>query len=217
MKKNRGMRGSTRFVDMELNKGRCMMNYYWMEGPLQGDQGRRILVLHNGQIAQCSNCLKQSGCPAGGNGKACKLLNNPRMKMHDYMQRLRVSIGYVSLKTTYKEYMAKNFPSLTGFDSDSQKEIDEMDEDCNNDSNLTDEKDRQINALKTKIQEFEAQITELNDLNFELANTKAEIVTSRKKLSFTKKSTEQRLLDSISDPEGFSPRSVTDRGLFSYT
>ena len=79
--RNRGMKGSTRFVDMEFNKGRCMMNYYWMEGPLQGDQGRRILVLHNGQISQCSHCLRQagSGCSAGGNGKACNVETDQAM------------------------------------------------------------------------------------------------------------------------------------------
>ena len=59
---------------MEMKKGASMMNYYWLEGPLSGDQGRRVLVLHNGQMSQCSHCLRKSGkggCPAGGNGKAC--------------------------------------------------------------------------------------------------------------------------------------------------
>ena len=67
--RNKGMRGSTRFVDVELTKGASMMNYYWMEGPLSGDQGRRVLVLHNGQVSQCSHCLRKAGpggCPAGG-------------------------------------------------------------------------------------------------------------------------------------------------------
>ena len=205
--RNRGMRGSTRFVDMELNKGRCMMNYYWMEGPLQGDQGRRILVLHNGQTAQCSHCLRLagSGCSAGGNGKACRLLNKPRGKMHEYMQSLRVGVGYVSLKTIYKEYMAKNFPSLNGFDADSSNNIEEPDETCDSDSFVADERDRQINQLKTKVQENETLKSDLNDLRFELANAKAELATNRKKLSFTQKTTEQRLFDSISNPEGFNP------------
>ena len=47
--KNKGMRGSARFMDMELSKGSSMMNHYWLEGPLSEDQGRRVLVLHNGQ------------------------------------------------------------------------------------------------------------------------------------------------------------------------
>ena len=98
------MQGCTRFVDMQFNQGMNMMNYYWLEGPLSGDQGRRVLVLHNGQVPQCSNCLKRAGpggCPAGGNGKACTLLKTPRAKMAHYMQSLRDKIGYVSLKTRY--------------------------------------------------------------------------------------------------------------------
>ena len=59
--RNRGMRGSTRYVDVELTKGSSMMNYYWLEGPLSGDQGRRVLVLHNGQGSQCSHCLRMAG------------------------------------------------------------------------------------------------------------------------------------------------------------
>ena len=53
--RNRGMMGSTRWVEMELNEGCCMNNFYWLEGPLQGDTGARITVLHNGQEQQCSN------------------------------------------------------------------------------------------------------------------------------------------------------------------
>ena len=52
--RNKGMKGSTRSVDIELNKGASFMNYYWLEGPLKGDKGRRVLVLYNGQTTQCS-------------------------------------------------------------------------------------------------------------------------------------------------------------------
>ena len=60
-----GLVGSTSFVDMEMNPGSSMMNFYWMEGPLPGDQGCRITVLHSGQDRQCSHCLKtlSDGCP----------------------------------------------------------------------------------------------------------------------------------------------------------
>ena len=71
--RNKGMTGSTRYVDMTFNKGASSMeNYYWLEGPLPGDNGRRILVLHSNQEAQCSHCLRKSstGCPGMGNGKA---------------------------------------------------------------------------------------------------------------------------------------------------
>ena len=46
----RGMKGSSKFVDMILDKGKTFENFYWMEGPLPGAKGRRITVLHPGQI-----------------------------------------------------------------------------------------------------------------------------------------------------------------------
>ena len=114
--KNMGMTGSTRYVDVVLRAGASFENYYWLEGPLQGDRGRRILVLHHGQTQQCSHCLKRTstGCPAGGNGKLCDQMKTPRAKMFTYMQSLRAKVGYVSLKTRYNEIQAKNFPSLFG-------------------------------------------------------------------------------------------------------
>jgi hypothetical protein len=47
--RNRGMMGSTRWVEMELKSGVCMNNFYWMEGPLPGDKGTRVTALHSGQ------------------------------------------------------------------------------------------------------------------------------------------------------------------------
>merc|ERR1711944_293424 len=93
-----------------------MENYYWLEGPLQGDSGRRVLVLHNNQEPQCSHCLRKysSGCPGNGNGRACEQLGTPRAKMYLYMKSLSASVGYNSLKTLYFEEQARNFPSLSG-------------------------------------------------------------------------------------------------------
>ena len=65
------MRDSTRYVDVELSKRSCMMNYYWIEGPLSGDQGRRVLVLHNGQTSLCSHCPKKAGPDGYSKGKKC--------------------------------------------------------------------------------------------------------------------------------------------------
>ena len=47
--KNRGMMGGTRFIDVELFTGAALNNFYWMEGPLPGDTGTRVTVLHAGQ------------------------------------------------------------------------------------------------------------------------------------------------------------------------
>ena len=34
--KSRGIKGSARYIDMNLNDGMTFENYYWMEGPLLG-------------------------------------------------------------------------------------------------------------------------------------------------------------------------------------
>jgi hypothetical protein len=39
----------TRYVMMNLNNGSALNNFYWMEGPMAGDPGRRVTVLHHGQ------------------------------------------------------------------------------------------------------------------------------------------------------------------------
>ena len=116
-KKGTLVTGGTRFVDLELEEGKSLLNYYWMEGPLAGDKGRRIVVLHSNQPPQCSNCLRTSsdGCPAMGAGKACEKTGTPRAKMNTYMEMLRKKVGYVSLKIKHTERQAKMFPSLLGF------------------------------------------------------------------------------------------------------
>ena len=206
--RNKGMQGSTRFVDMELKKNVSMMNYYWMEGPLSGDQGRRVLVLHNGQLSQCSHCLRQAGrggCPAGGNGKACKQMNEPRAKMHLYMQGLRTHAGYVSLKTMYMEHQAKNYPSLPGFDSDITSNMEEVEGDGEGivPVNPIEEKDNQIAELEKRVGELEPKETEISQLKEALAKSKLDLNTSLKKLDFTQKATEKRILESIGDSGGF--------------
>ena len=112
----KGCPGATRFVDMELDPGKQFENFYWMEGPLNGDKGARITVLHNQQVMQCSNCLKRAdNCRGGGKGKACVLLNEPRGKMAAYMQHLKTKIGYTSLKIQFQEMQQREYPKLGGF------------------------------------------------------------------------------------------------------
>ena len=40
---------ATRFVYMKLDPEKKFKNFYWLEGPLPGDQGRRITVLYYNQ------------------------------------------------------------------------------------------------------------------------------------------------------------------------
>ena len=55
--KDKGKVGSNRTVEVLLNEGAVFENFYWLEGPLPGDQERRITVTHQGQPQQCSNCF----------------------------------------------------------------------------------------------------------------------------------------------------------------
>ena len=140
-------------------------------------------------------------------------MNTPRAKMLHYMKSLKEQVGYVSLKTKYMERQARNFPSLLGFDTDI---ISRMDENLNGELedivpvNPIEEKDKHIAALEKKVETLIAK--ETKDLDQE----KNSHQTSLKKLSFTQKATEQRLLDSISNPEGFHADPVLI-GVFSAT
>ena len=108
----RGVAGSTRHVDMELLPGKQFENFYWLEGPLEGDQGSRITVLHSGQVQQCSYCLRRADiCPGGGLGKVCEQKGTARGLMSDYMQHLKLQHNYVSLKL---KYQTMEYPQLRG-------------------------------------------------------------------------------------------------------
>ena len=126
---------------------------------------------------------------------------------------LKVSVGYVSLKTKYTEKQAKNFPSLPGFDTEISSNMEE-----NNDSDTGDivpmnpieEKDKKIAALEKRVESLKGQESEISKLKEALSKSSAELKsekmsnkTSLRKLDFTKNATEQRLLDSISNPDGF--------------
>ena len=209
------MVGSTRYVDMELTKGAMMENFYWLEGPLSGDHGRRVLVLHNGQVAQCSNCLRKAGmgCPAGGNGKACVQMKTPRGKMNLYMESLYAKVGYPSLKAKYFQHQAKNFPALNGADSarnTNMEENEDYDEDFLTPMNPLDEKNKEIASLVKQLDEKSTTMDELNTAKEALKKSKAmlkitrkDLHTSQTKLTFTKNATEQKLIDCITNPVGY--------------
>ena len=108
----RGLQGSTRVVEMKLLPGKQFENFYWMEGPLEGDQGGRITVLHQGQVMQCSHCLRRAdSCPGGGKGKLCKERKTRRGEISDYMRHLKIQHNYTSLKIKFRE----EFPHLASY------------------------------------------------------------------------------------------------------
>ena len=67
-----------RYVMMNMNDGALFNNFNWMEGPMAGDPGRRITVLHHGQKQQFSHCFltAATGCKGAGNGRACSKNDN---------------------------------------------------------------------------------------------------------------------------------------------
>ena len=106
--KDKGKIGSNRTLDVILNPGSSFENYYWMEGPLPSDQGRRITVTHQNQFQQCSNCFSYNKikygypvCPGNGNGRACKALGTDRARMGPYMRELERVVGYKSIKAKF--------------------------------------------------------------------------------------------------------------------
>ena len=210
--RNKGMPGSNRSVEMVLDRGAALENYYWMEGPLPGDSGRRITVIHNGQIPQCSNCLLNSfqGCKAAGNGKLCEELKTPRTKMATYMESLRHKVGYISLKLKYAESQARNFPSLTGniHTGYTMEENQEVVEDGDIvPMNPLDEKNKKIVELEKALEAQKKETANAEEIKNDLNQARAELNTikkdyklSQKKLQYTKNATEQKMVETISNP-----------------
>jgi regulator of replication initiation timing len=119
--KDRGKFGANRSLDVLLNPGQAVENFFWLEGPLPSDQGRRITVTHQNQPQQCSNCFGYSTnkygtqlglCPGNGNGKACKELNTERAKMGPYMKDLERLLGYRSTKSKFSRVGVMNEPVI---------------------------------------------------------------------------------------------------------
>ena len=87
---DKGKVGSNRTVDVILNDGAAFENYFWLEGPLPSDQGRRVTVTHQIQPQLCSNCFsfalpkygqpEEFRCHGNGNGRACKEIGTERAK-----------------------------------------------------------------------------------------------------------------------------------------
>ena len=185
----RGISGSTRNVEMKLTQGKQFENFYWMEGPLSGDQGCRITVLHNGQLQQCSYCLRREDlCPGGGNGRACESMKTQRGKISDYMRYLKEKHGYTSLKM---EYNQMQYPALGsqgnadhGFGHMVETEEVEME---TIDNQISSKHMSDLNALQQKLLESEAKV-------------KAEQSQARvalKKLEHVEKVATQRLVESM--------------------
>ena len=176
-KNTRGVLGSTRYVDMEIETGKQFENFYWVEGPLETDQGTRITVLHNGQVQQCSHCLRRAeSCPSNGMGKVCEKMGTPRGQMGDYMNHLKYQHNYVSLKQKYQQ---EEFPQLGGRKhfSDGFGHIVEENEDVE-DAEITVVENKDKDA---KIAEHEALLSDHNKIKQQLVETKSRLESAKKK------------------------------------
>ena len=212
--RGRGLTGSTRYVDIELEEGKTFENYYWMEGPLPGDVGKRVVVLHNGQATQCSHCLRRAGlgCPAMGIGKACEAGGTPRGRMNIYMQSLRTNVGYVSMKIKHIEQQAQMFPSLIGLpgEKSSEQELEgawSMEEGGDRKMaeilNPIEERDKTIFEQNQMIAALKETESNSNILHESLEKTLAENEKLKKKIRYTRNATEQRLFENISNKDSY--------------
>ena len=221
----RNITGTTRYVDVRLHPGKFFKNFYWLEGPLPGDQGRRITVLHN-QPQQCSHCFRYapsfttSGppCPGGGNGKLCEHAMTPRTKMSDYMTLLKLQDRYIPMKTLFLEQKAKSFPGLqrrgqagNNLPSDGStpsEDIDNLDA-----SNIEEEqevlaqtplqqRETEVVLLKRQLEKLQAQVDEGKSTS-EAASRSADILiqSNQDQLIYARKNHEIRMADLFGDQE----------------
>ena len=179
--------------------GASMFNFYWMEGPLAGDEGSRVTVLHAGQVQQCSNCLKlaTSGCPGKGNGKACVATGTPKTMLGTYMDMIRMKHGYRSLKAKYYE----QFPNLGGTGSSGMKIIERDDglEDNTVPINPIQEKDQEIASLKQELENSTKANQTLGKQRSDMKSLRWTTNVNKNKIDFARKVVEQSINLSIAD------------------
>ena len=158
----------------------------------------------------------------------CEELNTVRGKMLHYMQSLRMSVGYVSLKIRNFEQQNRNFPPLrsriSGDNSNSDAyDVMDSDEKAGDEEVLLtnsleekdplgevfptsplEEKDRRISSLTKQVEELRNEVSEVTELKESLTKAKAKLkivnnlsTNSKKRLSYAKNVTEQRMVEAI--------------------
>ena len=205
--KDKGKIGSNRTLDVILNPGQSFENYYWLEGPLPSDQGRRIIVTHQNQSQQCSHCFGYTKakygtdlviCPGNGNGKACKALETERARMGPYMRVLQKVLGYRSLKA--------KFSRMGPMEEQSDDEESEVTVTYKSPIMEKDEKILTLQGEKEKLLQEKEQIEKkFPELKENLSKTKSNLTALQKKvkqkshqISQATEITEKRLAEAIS-------------------
>ena len=224
--KDRGKVGSNRTVEVLLNDGASFENYYWLEGPLPGDQGRRITVTHQGQPQQCSHCFSNDfpkydmplsqRCPAQGNGRACKLIGTPRARMTPYMKDLERTVGF----TTLKIKQARLGGNRAGYEINEDKDLDQVEEELIYKTPIM-ERDERILTLEKEKDELNSDLPELKEkvkkLTKQLEAEKKEKTLKEIRVSKAMNITEQRVAEAIKSDYSFlvdNPQLITILSLF---
>ena len=210
---------STRSVMMNLDPGKTFNNFYWIDGPLQGDQGRRITVLHAGQPQQCSFCLKNidTGCLGMGNGKRCEEVGGKRTRMSEYMNDFKAKTGYQSIKEKYmislKMVSDKLESDMVTSPEDMDKYIAETDDlEIVDDQNPfqgfvspIQQRDEKINELTEQIDKLKSEVPNLEEakVNLEKESTELKKVNNdnTRKVNKAREVIEVQLLEMISKGE----------------
>ena len=180
--KAKGLKGGTRYLEVELKPGAVVPNFFWLSGPLDGDQGARVTVLHGGgQPRQCFNCLKiGSECKADGRGKVCsKDLKTPRARMAEYVETLRTRYHYISLKSQH----TRQWPAAG---EKKKSDIPEYDEEVEQEEEETTETEN-AKALRQQLEE------EQKARNLEALNVTAQLEKLRSKKDSPAKDTNVKL------------------------
>ena len=126
--------------------------------------------------------------------------------MSTYMESLKQKLGYTSLKIRHAEYQVRNFPSLNGAPQSSFT-MEENNEDIVP-TNPIEEKDRKIFELEKALAKQESEeVSKLKEnlvkATAELDEVKEKFNLSSRKLIYTRNATEQKIVESISNPDGF--------------
>ena len=219
-------RGGSLEKDLSTAKIKARENYYWLEGPLPGDQGRRITVTHQGQPQQCSNCFSYDipkygktlaeRCPAQGNGKACKLLDTPRARMNPYMRELEKLVGFATLKIK----QARLSGNKAGYNITEDIAVEELDEEIVYKTPIM-ERDDKINNLERQNKELSSELPELKEqvtkLTKQLEAEKKDKALKESRVSKAMRITEERVAEAIKTDYTFlvdNPQLITLLALF---
>ena len=98
---------TTRTVPVTFQGNKRLRNFYWFQGPREGDQMRRVSVSYSGQPGrQCAWCLRypadpHNPCESNAKTAICKHNNKARTSLADYFSVLRKEDQYMSLKQQY--------------------------------------------------------------------------------------------------------------------